>query len=317
MTNKGEHHEVVPWFARGKRDHRTFIVAEIGNNHEGSLGNLIYMIKEAANCGVDAVKIQCHLADYEVSLKHDNVWPYRFSYHPQDKTRYDYWKRMSLDRDSLIQIQHTCDFYGVDLIISPFCVEVLDMINEVKDCLYPSYYKIASGEVNNLALIRKIKEMNANIILSTGMSDTREVNTAVCEILKEPNKPKELYVLQCTTEYPTSFDHIGMNVVDVYSRNMLFKGGLSDHSGTIYPGIIAAYLGAYMVEVHVCFSKKQFGADISSSLTFEELKQLVDGIDAAQKMRSCPINKDKYEPSQDAMKAYRNAKIRREANRYE
>lgn len=308
----GEMHEMVPWFARGIRDHRTLVVAEIGNNHEGSLGNLLNMIDCARLSGADAVKIQYHLPEYECKGEY---WPRRFSYHPQDKSRSDYWQRMSFGDSALREIDRRCKRLNINLIVSPFSVEAVDNIETLG--LDIAAYKIASGEVNNLALLRAIKTTRRKVILSTGMSDTKEVNTAVCELLKEPYKVPKLYVLQCTTEYPTPMWKVGMNVVDVYCRNILFCGGLSDHSGSIVPSIIAAYLGAYMVEVHVCFHKGQFGADISSSVTFKELRRLVHGIRMAEDMRAYPVNKDFCDVSHDAMEAYRNVKVRKEANRYE
>jgi len=298
--SQGEHYEIVPWYMRGQpgvQDHRTIIVAEIGNNHEGSLGNVIHMIECSALAGVDAVKIQLHRAQHDRIRK----WPKRFSYHPQDKTRKAYWKRMQFEYDDLDEIQKACDKMGVHLIASPFSIEAVKMLNQ-----YDIWaYKIASGLVNDEKLLNEIKKETNRVILSTGMSDTREVNKAVCNLCDECLDDFELYVLQCATAYPTPVTQIGMNVCEVYSRNLIFKGGLSDHSGTIFPSVIAAYLGAHMVEVHVCFSKKQFGADISSSVTFDQLEQLVKGVSMAEQMRINPVNKDLVKPSQDAMESYR------------
>jgi N,N'-diacetyllegionaminate synthase len=307
MSSKnGEHYEAIPWFMRGypNREHKTLVVAEIGNNHEGSLGNLIYMIEWAAFAGADAIKIQCHIPSAE-STDYEG-WPRRFAYHPQDPTRCDYWQRMFLDGDALQEIQKACDRLHIKLIASCFSVEALKMV--LVNCPNIWALKIASGEADNKTLIQAIHTAGKRVILSTGMSDTREVNANVCDLLAEPKIP-ELYVLQCTTEYPVPWTQIGLNVCECYSRNLLFKGGLSDHSGTIYPSIIAAYLGANMVEVHVCFSKKQFGADIESSITFEELEHLTKGVAIANCMLNHPINKDLYQPCDDA-KVYREGKVR-------
>jgi N-acetylneuraminate synthase len=286
------------------QNYKTMVVAEIGNNHEGSLGNLIHMIERSALAGADAVKIQLHIPAWEST--ENEGWPERFKYHPQDNTRTDYWHRMSYEPEGLVEIQKTCDRLQVKLIVSVFSVHALDLVRIY--CPHAWAIKIASGETDNRNLIKTIHKSGKRTILSTGMSETREVNTNVCLLLAEP-AVEELYVLQCTTEYPTPVTQVGMNVVEIYSRNLLFKGGLSDHSGTIYPSIIAAYLGAQMVEVHVCFSKYQFGADITSSVTFEELEQLVKGVAWANALRANPINKDLFQPEQDAM-VYRQGKVR-------
>lgn len=306
-SRKGEHFEMIPWFMRGQPNgnHKTLVVAEIGNNHEGSLGNLIHMIECSALAGADAVKVQLHIPAYECTDVED--WPKRFSYHPQDKTRKHYWYRMHLNHQALQEINEACKRMRIKLIASCFSVESVTNVLEV--CPDVWAIKIASGETDNRALVKAIHDSGKRTILSTGMSDTREVNANVCDLLIEP-RVEELYVLQCTTEYPCGFEQIGMNVCECYSRNLLFKGGLSDHSGTIFPSIIAAYLGAAMVEVHVCFSKRQFGADITSSITFEQLEHLCLGVQAANTMLNHPVNKDKWEASQDA-NVYRIGKVRK------
>jgi N-acetylneuraminate synthase len=298
MSNQGEMHEVIPWFMRGQpgAECHTIVVAEIGNNHDGSLGNLLHMIECVALSGAEAVKIQLHVPHAESCI--DEKWPSRFNYHPQDSCRTAYWYRMSFSKLGLREIQDRCNSLRLKLIVS--CFSSAGVIYALDCCPDLWAIKIPSGETDNRELIEKIHSTGRRTVLSTGMSDTREVNTGSCILLAEP-KVEELYVLQCTTEYPTPITRVGLNVAEVYSRNLLFKGGLSDHSGTIFPSIVAAYLGASMVEVHVCFSKHQFGADITSSITFEELEQLVRGVDCANVMRSYPINKDLYKPEQDAM----------------
>jgi N,N'-diacetyllegionaminate synthase len=306
MANQGEMHEVIPWFMRGLpgMEFHTIVVAEIGNNHEGSLGNAIHMIECAALAGAEAVKIQVHVPAYECTG--DEEFPARFQYHPQDDSRKHYWYRMSFNGEDLEEIQKVCDRFQLKLIASCFCGAAVSRV--IKHCPNIWAIKIASGETDNRHLIEMIHDVGIRTILSTGMSETREVNTNVCLLLAKP-AVEELYVLQCTTMYPTPVTQVGVNVAEVYSRNLLFKGGLSDHSGTIFPSIIAAYLGALMVEVHVCFHKRQFGADISSSITFEELAQLVKGVAWANELRCNPINKDLYQPEPDAM-VYRQGRIR-------
>lgn len=301
----GEHHEVVPWFMRGNKHLRTLVVAEIGNNHDGSLGNLIHMIDLAVMHGADCVKIQLHMAEFEST--ENEQFPKRFSYHPQDNTRKHYWQRMSLDVDDMLEITKVCTDRNIKLIVSVFCVEAVRYALNYLPNLWA--FKIPSGETNNRQLVEAIRQTGKRTILSTGMSDTREVNSNVCQLLNQDGPVEEVYVLQCTTEYPCPVELVGMNVVEVYSRNFIFKGGLSDHSGLIYPSIIAAYLGAEMVEVHVCYHRSQFGADIASSITFADLERLTQGVAYANQLRMHPVNKDLYIPPLDSM-CYREGKQR-------
>lgn len=301
---QGEMYEALPFCMRGDKKINTIVVAEIGNNWEGSIGNLIHMIECAALAGADAVKFQCHLAHYESTF--DEQFPKRFQYHPQDFSRQEYWERMELTHQAMEDVATTCKHLQLKCIASVFCTTAVEYVFEKIPDIWA--IKIPSGETNNQILMEYVWKQNCRVVLSTGMSDTREVNANICLFKKEP-EVKELYVLQCTTSYPTLPQAVGMNVAEMYSRNLLFHGGLSDHSGTIFPSIIAAYLGAEMVEVHVTFHKRMFGADITSSITFEELEQLVKGVRFANQMAMNPINKDLYQPEEDAQ-VYRQGKRR-------
>jgi N,N'-diacetyllegionaminate synthase len=101
-----------------------------------------------------------------------------------------------------------------------------------------------------------------------------------------------LAVLQCTTAYPCPPERIGLNMIPFFRERYGCFVGLSDHSGTIYPGIAAATLGAEVVEVHVTMSRGMFGPDVPASVTIDELRQLVEGIRFVERMRANPVDKD-------------------------
>jgi N-acetylneuraminate synthase len=121
------------------------------------------------------------------------------------------------------------------------------------------------------------------------MSDLAELDKAV-ERVRRAGRP--LAVLQCTTAYPCPPERIGLNMIPFFRERYGCFVGLSDHSGTIYPGIAAATLGADVLEVHVTMSRAMFGPDVPASVTMEELRQLVDGIRFVEKMRAHPVDKD-------------------------
>jgi N-acetylneuraminate synthase len=104
--------------------------------------------------------------------------------------------------------------------------------------------------------------------------------------------PRKYAIFQCTTQYPTSPDVVGMNVLDEYMRRYSCPVGLSDHSGTIFPSLIASWSGARLIEVHVTLSRDMFGPDVSSSLTADQLTILAEGIRFVHSMRSSPVDKD-------------------------
>jgi N-acetylneuraminate synthase len=121
------------------------------------------------------------------------------------------------------------------------------------------------------------------------MSPWSEIDTAV-EHLAKVGSP--LAVVQCTSEYPCPPEKVGLNLIPVLRERYGCRVGLSDHSGTIYPGLAAATLGINVLEIHVTFSRESFGPDVPASVTLEELRQLVAGIRFIEAMMAHPVDKD-------------------------
>ena len=245
----------------------TFIIAEIGQAHDGSLGILHSFIDALANTGVDAVKFQTHIAEAE-SSEFDE---FRVNFSYVDNTRFDYWKRMEFTFDQWVEIKNHCIDAGLEFICSPFSNMAVDMLIK----LDLNKYKIGSGEITNLLMLEKIGKTGKDIILSSGLSDINELDLAI-EFLKQFNS--KVSILQCTTKYPTKPEEIGLNVIKEFKERYNIPVGLSDHSGTIYPSLAAASLGAEYIEFHVTFDKKMFGPDSTSSLTINETKKVVEGV---------------------------------------
>lgn len=258
----------------------TKIIAEIGQAHDGSLGMLYAYIDAVSKTGADAIKFQTHYAEAESSIYE----PFRVNFSKQDATRYDYWKRMEFTPQQWIDIGKHCKNVGLEFISSPFSNKAVDVLEQAKvDC-----YKVGSGEVTNFLLLKKIIETKKPIIISSGMSSYKELDKTV-NFLKNHNANFSL--LQCTTTYPTQPEDYGLNVIDELSSRYNVLIGFSDHSGNIASGIAAVTLGAKLLEVHVVFNKQQFGPDVSSSITLDDLAQLVDGVQAVNIALQHPIDK--------------------------
>jgi len=261
----------------------TRIVGEIGNQHDGSLGDACRMTEAIASAGADAVKYQLHLADYESTEA--ERWPARFDFHPQDKSRQAFWRRIQFDIGQWRTLTQTAREAGLEVIVSVFCIEAVAWAEKLADRI-----KIPSGQVTDLALVEAVGKVGLPVVLSSGFATEDEIDKAI-DYLGSPTR-EDIHVLQCTTEYPCPPERIGLNLVDRYSRNLAFLGGLSDHSGTIAAGIAAAALNASMVEVHVCWHKRQFGPDVSSALTIDELAELCRGVRFVNKARMFRVDKD-------------------------
>jgi N-acetylneuraminate synthase len=273
------------------KQNKVFIIAEVGQAHEGSLGILHSYIDTLADTGVDAIKFQTHIAKAESS----QYEPFRVNFSYEDNTRYEYWQRMEFTLEEWGGIRQHCDDVGVEFISSPFSNMAVDWLEEIG----VETYKIGSGEVNNLLMLEKIAKTKKDIILSSGMSSFSELDDAIQLLQSFGNN---LSVLQCTTKYPTGAKDIGLNVLQELWQRYNIPIGLSDHSGTIFPSLAAVSLGAQILEFHAVFDKRMFGPDSKSSLTMDEIKQLVQGVRFIEESLANKIDKtnnSKYKELKD------------------
>ena len=265
----------------GLQKDRCLIIGEVGLSHDGSLGLAHAFIDEVARGGADAVKFQTHIAAAESTPAE----PFRVKFSRQDATRYEYWKRIEFSETQWKDLADHAREKGLVFLSSPFSREAVDLLVRVG----MSMWKVGSGEVGTVPMLDAMIATGKPVLLSSGMSDLAELDRAVDRV-RRAGVP--LAVLQCTTAYPCPPERIGLNMVPFFRDRYGCFVGLSDHSGTIYPGIAAATLGAEVVEVHVTMSRGMFGPDVPASVTMEELRQLVDGIRFVEKMRLNPVDKD-------------------------
>lgn len=261
---------------------KPFLIAEVGLGHDGSLGLAHAYIDAVAGAGVDAVKFQTHIAAAESSSEE----PFRVKFSHQDLTRYDYWERTSFTAEQWMGLKTHADEKNLVFLSSPFSLEAVDLLERIG---VPAW-KIASGETASRRMLEKIAGTRKPIIASTGLSTMEEVQLLVSRL--QIIAPEKHVILQCTTEYPTPPEHVGMNVFDEYRARFNCPIGLSDHSGTIWPSIVASSRGARVIEVHVTMSKQMFGPDISSSLTVEQLADLTLGLNFVHSMNLNPLDKN-------------------------
>src|SRR4051812_42963034 len=258
------------------------VIGEVAQAHDGSLGLAHAFVDAIADAGADAVKFQTHIAAAESTPGE----PWRVKFSRQDATRYDYWKRMEFTEQQWFGLRQHADDRGLFFLSSPFSIEAVELLERVG----VAAWKVASGEISNSPMLDGMLASRIPTIVSTGMSGLSEVD-AVVEKIQSVGVP--LAVLQCTTAYPFPADRIGLSMLSTYRERYGSAVGLSDHSGTIYPGLAAATLGAEVVEVHVTLSRDMFGPDVAASVTTGELKQLVDGIRFIETMVANPLDKDR------------------------
>lgn len=260
----------------------TYIIAEVAQAHDGSLGTAHAYIDAVADAGADAVKFQTHLAQHESTLDEQ----FRIKFSRQDETRFDYWKRMEFSPEQWQGLYDHALSRGITFLSSPFSVEAADILQKIGMVAW----KVGSGEANHEnPLLTRMLQSGLPILLSTGLS-TIEQTGRVVELLR--NAKLAFCLLQCTSRYPSPLEEVGFNVIEEYRRRFNCPAGLSDHSGTMWPGLAAVARGADVLELHVVFDRRMFGPDVKSSITIDELATMVKFRNACVTMDANPVDKD-------------------------
>ncbi|NNU38789.1 N-acetylneuraminate synthase [Rhizobium sophorae] len=258
-----------------------FVIGEVAQAHDGSLGAAHAYIDAVAKSGANAVKFQTHIAEAESTPDEK----FRVRVFPQDATRYDYWRRMEFSSEQWAGLFDHARQRGLIFLSTPFSFEAVELL----DRLGVPAWKVGSGEVGNLPMLKMMARTGKPVLLSSGMSSWSDLDDAFSVVR---NNGAEIAVFQCTTAYPCPPDKIGLNLISDMKSRYGVPVGLSDHSGTIYPSLSAVTLGANLIEVHTVFSKECFGPDVPASVTTEELRRLVDGIRFTEAMMLAPVDKD-------------------------
>ena len=265
------------------------VIAEVGSVHDGSFGNALKLIELAAECGADVVKFQTHIAEAE-TLK-DAPMPTFFKGEP----RYEYFKRTGFSHNHWRRLKAKCDEQQIEFLSSPFSIEAVELLEELE----VKRYKIPSGEVTNIPLLKVVAETKKPVLLSSGMSTWKELDEAVKTL---QNIHNDIVVMQCTSEYPCSFENAGLNILWEMKERYQLPVGFSDHTLSNYTAFAAVTIGATVIEKHLSFSRKMYGSDAKHSLVPKEFTDLVNGIRAIEIALSTSVNKDEMANRMSNMK---------------
>jgi N,N'-diacetyllegionaminate synthase len=256
------------------------VIAEVGMTHDGSLGHAIRMAETAAECGVDAVKFQLHDAQAETTRGAPSP-PYF-----KHETRWEYFERTAFTDDEWARLKQACEDAGVEFLCSVFSVEAVERLEGIG----VGRYKIGSGEVTNLELVRRVAETRKPVLLTSGMSSWAELDAAVAAA------GDDVTVLQCTSQYPTPPERVGLNVFAELRERYARPVGFSDHTLGNVAALAAVTLGATVVEKHFTLSRDMYGPDARFATEPAEFEELVDGIRELETMLANPIDKDDLAP---------------------
>jgi len=240
------------------------VVAEIGNNHNGSVPQAETLIEAAAEAGAGAVKFQTHIADAE--MLPSTPTPPHF-----DEPRYEFTRRMELSLDDHLRLKAVAEQHRLLFFSSPFSVEAVGLLEQVG---VPAY-KIASGEVTNPPLLAAVAATGKPVFISSGMSGFGEVARAA-DVFRAAGSP--FLVMQCTSTYPCPPEQVNLRAMPAMGERLDCLYGLSDHTAGIAASIAAVALGASAVERHFTLSKRLYGPDHHASLEPAEMLELVEAV---------------------------------------
>ena len=274
------------------------VIAEVAQSHDGSLDAAHGYIDAIAGAGAHGEKFQTHMAAAE-STPHE---PWRVDFGARDESRFDYWKRMEFSEEEWAALHAHAAEKGLLFISSPFSDEAVELLASVG----LDGWKVASGEVGTLPMLKKIAATGKPVLLSTGMSPWAEIDAAV-DILR--GGKGAFAVMQCTSIYPTPPEKTGLNIIPELRQRYDCAVGMSDHSGTIYPAVAAVAQGIEVLELHVTFDREGSGPDVPASVTFEELRQIMEGIGFVETARRHPLDKDAQARELEELRAIFNKSI--------
>ncbi|MBZ9538039.1 N-acetylneuraminate synthase [Modicisalibacter tunisiensis] len=263
-------------------DTSTFVIAEAGVNHNGSLEMALALVARARECGADAVKFQAFRAErlatraapkaaYQRQATTDTA--------PGDDSQYAMLRSLELSEDDFVRIQAHCRACGIEFLASAFDEDSAGFL----DGLGMRLFKIPSGEVTNHPLLARIGAFGRPIILSTGMCHLGEVEAALHVLESAGAGPVTL--LHCVTEYPAPFSQINLAAMETLARAFGVPVGYSDHTAGIEIPVAAVAMGATVIEKHFTLDTTLPGPDHAASLASDEFRHMVEAIRHVEQAR--------------------------------
>ena len=252
---------------------KTLIIAEAGVNHNGDLDLARQLVDVAADAGADIVKFQTFKADRLVTPTAVKA-QYQAQFTGAQESQFEMLQRLELSQAMHLDLMARCAQRSIQFLSTGFDIPSLDMLAE----LGMGCFKIPSGEITNLPYLRHVGRYRLPVILSTGMSDLKEVAAAMDALVQAGTVRSEITLLHCSTEYPTPMVDVNLHAMLTLGRELGVPIGYSDHTQGIEVAIAAVAMGATVIEKHFTISRKLPGPDHKASLEPEELKAMVAAI---------------------------------------
>ncbi|MBO4987251.1 MAG: pseudaminic acid synthase [Lachnospiraceae bacterium] len=255
----------------------TFIVAELSGNHNQDYNRALELVHAAKEAGADAIKLQTYTADTITIDCDDPIFQINEGTIWDGRTLYDLYQEAYTPWDWQPRIMEEANKLGMECFSSPFDFTSVDFLEEMN---VPAY-KIASYEINDIPLIRKVAKLHKPIIFATGIAYPEDIRLAL-DICKEEGN-EDIFLLKCVSSYPTPYEEVHLNIIPTLAKTYGCLTGLSDHTMGTAVAVGSIALGAKMVEKHLTLRRSDGGPDSAFSMEPEEFAKMVQDIRIVEK----------------------------------
>ena len=250
-------------------DYPTYIIAEIGQNHNGQVELAKQLIDMAVEAGANAVKFQkrdipSELTKEAFNKPYDN--PNSFG-----RTYGEHRIALELDEEQHRELKEYAMARGITYFVTPTDIPSVDMMER----LDVPFYKVASRDLTNIPLLHRLAQTCKPVIISTGMATLQDIDEAVEALGKDR---KDIIILQCISQYPADLDRVNLKVMDTLKERYGKIVGFSDHTTGIVASVTASILGASVIEKHITLNKAMKGSDQAGSAERDELTKMIQFI---------------------------------------
>jgi N,N'-diacetyllegionaminate synthase len=256
---------------------KVLVIAEAGVNHNGRIDLAFELVDAAVRSGADIVKFQTGKPEQLVCRNAPKA-EYQRATTGSAESQFDMIRRLMLSDEEHAALSRYCADAGIEFLSTPFDLESVDLLKS----LGIRRWKIPSGEITNLPLLRKIGSFRQEVIMSTGMANLGEIEVALGALEEAGTKRADVVILHCTTEYPAPVAEVNLRAMETMGRAFGTRTGYSDHTIGIAIPLAAAALGASVIEKHFTLDRQMEGPDHKASLEPRELAEMVAGIRAIE-----------------------------------
>lgn len=265
-------------------NNKTFVIAEAGVNHDGSLKKALKLIDAAVKAGADAIKFQTFKAE-NIVTKFSPKAKYQKNKLLKNESQFQMLKKLEFTKDMHLKCLKYCKKKKIIFMSSAFDEDSLKFLKKIN----MKFFKVPSGEIINIPYLELLGTFNKKVILSTGMSNIFEINKAIKTLLQNGTSKNNITLMQCTSSYPAPFEELNLKVISSLKKKFKLRVGFSDHSLGSIASIVAVSIGAKVIEKHITLNKKLSGPDHKASLNPSEFKIMIDHIRTVEKILGSEI----------------------------